>query len=61
MRKNPKFYKSMFWFSIVIGLIALGLFIAAMLQKEYVIAVAAVIVVALQVYNCSVWKRNIHG
>lgn len=51
----------MFWFSVVIGLIALGLFVAAMLQKEYVIAVAALIVIALQVYNCSVWKRNIHG
>lgn len=58
MAKDPKkLLRSMMIVSIIIGLVALAVAVVAVAMKEYIIAVAMLIVAGWQVVNYLKWKK----
>lgn len=58
MAKDPKkLLRSMMIVSIIIGLVALAVAVVATAMKEYIIAIAMLIVAGWQVVNYLKWKK----
>lgn len=60
LNSDDKVSKKIFILSIILGIVAVGVGIYALVEEEYIIAVAMLFVLTLQAHNIFLYKQQ-HG